>query len=130
MLSIAPSFTPLERAVLEAVCELHAAERDALRAQLATATVRSRENTGGGFFTHFEVDRRAKAIGGTRLRNSPLAKIEGLEGAWMGFILWLQNGFADGLEGYAYEGSTAALNLETAGFEIVPLPDLPPSVDP
>jgi hypothetical protein len=127
---MAPSFTPLERAVLEEVCKLYAADSDVLQAQLKTAKVRSRENTGGGFFTHFEVDRRTKAIGGARLRNGPLAKIEGLEGAWMGFILWLQNGLADCLEGYAYEGTTAALNLEAVGFEILTLPNLPPSADP
>jgi hypothetical protein len=38
MPSIGSNFTPLERAVLAAICENHAADRTALEAQLSTAT--------------------------------------------------------------------------------------------
>jgi hypothetical protein len=125
---MASGFTPFERAVLEAICDTYAADREALRAQLATATVRDRENTGGGFFTYFDVDRRPDAaVSGPRLRDGPIAQIDGLQGG-MGFILWLDEGFADCLEGYCYEGSTAGIDLETARFALAPLPrDLPSS---
>jgi hypothetical protein len=121
MSPIGAGFTPLERAVLEAVCEANPTDRQALQAQLGTATVHSRENTGAGFFTHFEVaGRHDLAIGGSRVRDGPVAEIDGLEG-WMGFILWLNEGFANCLEGYSYEGSTSAIDLEGVRFEIVPL---------
>jgi hypothetical protein len=93
------AFTPLERAVLVAVFEAYPEDRAALEAQLATAAVRSRENTGCGFFTHFSVDPSSSApIGGLRLRDGPAAKGDGLMHG-MGFILWLENGRADCLEG-------------------------------
>ena len=112
-------FTPLEQAVLEAICRTHAADRAALEAQLTTATLRSRENTGCGFVTHFSVDRNSsRPIGGERLRNGPNVKIDGMKYG-MGFILWLGQGYADCLEGYAYgDDSTTKLMFEAVGFEI------------
>jgi hypothetical protein len=68
MSSIASGFTPIERAVFRAICDLHSADRAALEAQLATATLLSRKNTGVGFFTDFSVDRASSAaVGGERL---------------------------------------------------------------
>jgi hypothetical protein len=85
-------FTPLEEAVLAAVCRAYPADRTAIEAQLSTATFRSRENTGCGFFTHFAIDHNSSApIGGERLRNGPTAKINGMKYG-MGFILWLEQG--------------------------------------
>jgi hypothetical protein len=119
MLSIGSDFTPLERAVLAAICEMYSKDRAALEAQLSTATLLSRENTGAGFFTHFEVHRAScTAIGGNRLRDGPEAKIDGLENG-MGFILWLKEGYANCLEGYSYAGSTTGIILEAASFEIL-----------
>ena len=46
MLLIVPDFTTLERAVLAAICEVYSEDRAALEAQLSTATLLSRENTG------------------------------------------------------------------------------------
>jgi hypothetical protein len=37
----------------------------------------------------------------------------------MGFILWLNEGYADCLEGYCYEESTTKIAREQAGFEIL-----------
>ena len=114
------SFTPLEHGVLNAICEMHLEDRPALEAQLLTATVRSRENTGAGFFTTFDVERASSAaIRGERLRNGPEARIDGLEHG-MGFILWLKEGYAECLEGYANAGSTVGIDLERTGFEIMP----------
>jgi hypothetical protein len=116
--SIGSDFTPIERAVLAAICDMYSVDREALEAQLSTATLISRENTGAGFFTHFAVDHSASvAIGGQRSRNGPEAKIAGLEHG-MGFILWLKEGYADCLEGYCYAGSTTGIALETIEFEI------------
>ncbi len=119
MLSIGSDFTTLERAVLAAICDMYSEDRAALEAQLSTATLLSRENTGAGFYTRFAVDRASSpAIGGMRLRNGPEAKIRGLEHG-MGFILWLKEGYADCLEGYSYADSTTGVVLEATSFEIL-----------
>jgi hypothetical protein len=120
-------FTLLEQAVLESICRAHPADRAALDAQLSTATFVSRENTGCGFFTRFAADRNSGApIGGERLRNGPTAKIDGLKYG-MGFILWLEQGYADCLEGYAYgDDSTTELMFDTVHFEIMKQADVSP----
>jgi hypothetical protein len=119
MLAIGPDFTAIERAVLAAICDSYPEDRAALEAQLSTATLLRRENTGAGFYTRFAVDRASSsAIGGMRLRNGPATKVDGLEQG-MGFILWLKEGYADCLEGYSYAESTTGIVLETAGFEIL-----------
>jgi hypothetical protein len=112
-------FTPLERAVLRAICEAHPADRVVLEGQLSTAIVLSRENTGAGFYTRLVVERSSGTpIGGERIRRGPAARIDGLAHG-MGFILWLKEGYADCLEGYCYEESTTRIALERAGFEIL-----------
>jgi|SRR5713226_7151761 len=119
MLSIGSDFTTLERAVLAAICDKYSEDRSALEAQLSTATLLSRENTGAGFYTRFAVDHASsRAIGGMRLRNGPETKIEGLEHG-MGFILWLREGYADCLEGYSYAESTTGIALEATTFKIL-----------
>jgi hypothetical protein len=119
MPSIGSNCAPLEQAVLLAICEKHLPDRAALEAQLSTATVLSRENTGAGFYTHFAVERASSAaIRGERLRNGPAARVDGLEHR-MGFILWLKEGYADCLEGYCYDASTTGIAFERAGFEIL-----------
>src|SRR5579864_4826081 len=85
-------FTRLEDSVLKAICEMYPADSVALRAQLLTAVVRSRENSGAGFFTTFDVEHDSSVtVEGERLRNGPEAKIDGLQHG-MGFILWLKQG--------------------------------------
>jgi hypothetical protein len=112
-------FTPLERAVLTAICEMHSSDQAALEEQLSTATLLSRENTGAGFYTRFAVERAASvALTGERLRAGPEIEIDGLRHG-MGFILWLKEGYADCLEGYSYAESTTGIVLETVGFEIL-----------
>jgi hypothetical protein len=119
MPSVGSDFTPLERAVLRAICEVHLVDRAALEAQLSTAIVLSRENTGAGSYTRFSVERSSvAAIEGERLRRGPSARIDGLERG-MGFILWLKEGYADCLEAYSYEESTTGIALERTGFEIL-----------
>jgi hypothetical protein len=115
------NFTPLEQAALRGICEeADSGERASLEAQLSTARVHSRENTGEGFFTRFDVERAGIApLGGPRLRNGPDAQITGLEHG-MGFILWLKDGYADCLEGYDYEGNTSGIDFERVDFKIFP----------
>ena len=117
-------FTPLEQAVPDAICRAHPTDRTALEAQLSSATFLSRENTGCGFFTHFTVDHDSSApIGGERLRDGPAAKVDGIKYG-MGFILWLVQGYADCLEGYAYgPDSTTDTMFETVSFEITQPPN-------
>jgi hypothetical protein len=120
VLSIGSDFTTLERAILSAICEKHLEDRAALETQLSTATLRSRENTGAGFYTYFSVQRDSTAaIGGKRLRDGPVARIDGLKHG-MGFILWLEEGYASCLEGYSYEENTSDIELDDVGFDILP----------
>ena len=119
MPSVESDFTPLERAVLRAICEAHPVDRVALEGQLSTAVVLSRENTGAGFYTRLAIERSSGTpLGGERLRRGPAVRIDGLTHG-MGFILWLKDGYADCLEGYCYEESTTRIALERAGFEIL-----------
>jgi len=114
-------FTPLESAVLRAICEKESVDRDrtALEAQLSAAVLVSRKNTGAGFYTSFAVDRGSSApVGGERLRNGPAMRIDGLRHG-MGFILWLKDGYLELLEGYSYEESTVEIDFERAGFDVV-----------
>jgi hypothetical protein len=117
--STGSSFTPLEQAVLHAVCEAHAEDQSALEAQLSLATVVSRKNTGAGFYADFAVESSlCAALGGERLRSGPTARIDGLNHG-MGFILWLKDGYVKQLEGYSFGESTTRIVFERVGFEIL-----------
>jgi hypothetical protein len=112
-------FTPLERAILEAICERNPSDRAALDAQLSSAIVRNRENTGAGFFIYLDVNRDASArITGDQKRSGPEANVAGLQRG-MGFILWFDDGYASSLEGYSYEESTKAIDFGAVQFEVI-----------
>lgn len=114
MLPLASDFTLLEQAVLSAICEENPNDRAAMEAQLATATLKTRENTGVGFFTYFDVQKIGiTPIGRRRLRDGPNAKIKGLQRG-MGFILWFK-------EGYAYADSTTEVDWQSVSFELDPV---------
>jgi hypothetical protein len=111
--------TPLEIAVIGAIYEKYPEDRATLESQFSVAIFRSRENTGAGFYTNFEVERASGvAIGGERLRHGPQAAIDGLNYG-MGFILWLSEGYLSSLEGYSYEESTVGIDLSNVTFEIL-----------
>jgi hypothetical protein len=121
MLPLASDFTLLEQAVLSAVCGENPNDRAAMEAQLATATLKTRENTGAGFFTYFDVQRIGiTPVSGRRLRDGPNAKIKGLQHG-MGFILWFKEGYAHCLEGYAYAESTTEVDWQSVSFELDPV---------
>jgi hypothetical protein len=90
-----------------------------LESQLSTAKLVSRENTGAGCYTRFAVQRECSpAIQGERFHSGPETKIQGLQHG-MGFILWVQEGYADCLERHSYGESTSGINLETSSFELL-----------
>jgi hypothetical protein len=108
------SFTQLEEAALHNVCLRFPDDKTALMAQLATAQVRSRENTGAGFYTYFEVT-RGNPLSGDRMRAAGWTQIEGIVHP-MGFILWLENGYANCLEGFTVDGSTVDIDFAAVKF--------------
>ena len=97
--------TELERSVLDKLLTGEHPVLEALRRQLCGCRVRKRELTGCGFFTELQVDRALPAAPtiAKKLRIGDVeAKITGLEqGA--GFVLFVNNGYLDMLEGYSYD---------------------------
>jgi hypothetical protein len=96
---------PLEAAVLVKFLEGDFSGLVGLRAQLAHLTVKSRELTGVGFFTEFEIASEAVPVplgrGISPLRGVA-AKIEGLENG-AGFLLFVEDGLLSMLEGFSYD---------------------------
>ena len=116
-------FTALEMATLRDVCLRYPDDRSALDAQLATAVVRSRENTGVGFYTYFDVARASTVpLKGQRMRSGGWVPIRGLNNG-MGLILWLVDGYAHCLEGYTAGDATVGLDLTTLEFTLPFDPD-------
>jgi hypothetical protein len=114
------TFTHLEAAALEAIAGRYPEAREALKAQLATATVSERENTGVGFFTSLAVDRSTKAIESTDKVLGPVwADIEGF-GQPLILLLFTSDGYARTLEGATVLDSTVGLELADLRFEIIP----------
>ena len=107
----------LERAVLNAICESAGPDTDALTAQLKGVTVRSRNNTGCGFFTRLEPNRSCEPLAKGNV-GDVWANISGFQDP-MTFILFLQNGFIDTLEGAAIRDSTVDVDFSTVEFEIL-----------
>lgn len=104
------SLSDLERTVLLAIAEQIPEHAAALRKQVSSASVAQRENTGAGFFTKLNV------IDGPRIEGAPSplgdigADVDGTPHG-MGFLLWLQEGLAETLEGYTYGEDTTGLDL-------------------
>jgi hypothetical protein len=114
------SFTPLERAALERICIKHPDVCEALQAQLATATVIRRENSGAGLFTYLAVDRSTQPIAGAKpVLGNVTALIEGFK-QQMVLLLFTKEGYADMLEGATIEDSTSGLDFASLQFTIEP----------
>ena len=99
-----PEFTNLEEAALAAICDLYPQIGDEIRNLVATARSVERDNTGHGFFTSFEIDRTNSAITWPyRFVDGPTCEIQvGDQVLIMGFILWLEAGFPNCLEGFQF----------------------------
>jgi hypothetical protein len=95
----------LERSVLEKLLDGNHPVLAALRAQLDSCEVSSRQFSGVGFFTNLRVDRsvRPAPTSHPRIHISGVGgKISGLEhGA--GFVLFVTDGYLDFLEGFTYD---------------------------
>ena len=90
----------------------------AARAQIQTITVRSRENTGAGFYSDFGIGRDSTPqIPG---RNQPIGNVVAtVDGMMWGFLLFVRDGYISFLEGFNYGGeSTQGLDLHTLSFAV------------
>ena len=96
------SLTALERAVLDKLLAGEFPVLDILRRQIQTGQVIEHRMTGVGFFTKFGLPAGAPRTQGTFQFGDVLATVEGLpHGA--GFVLWVQDGVLDLLEGYTFD---------------------------
>jgi hypothetical protein len=110
-------FTPLERTAIDAIlAEIE--NRATIEQQLYQAAVRSRENTGGGFFTEIAVSPDVESL---EQKTLPLGQdvwisIDGLEYG-LGMILHLKGGWVSVLEGYAVGSEdTSFIDFEQVRF--------------
>ena len=116
------AFTELELAALHSLFSERPELASKFEQQLSLARVVERENTGAGFFTMISVPADAPLINISEpLSGETHARIPGLEHE-LGFVLFVAGGRLNTLEGFAYGGSTAELDLENVTFEIVKLP--------
>lgn len=100
----------LERAVLAAIAEQVPEHASALRAQVSSAHVAARENTGAGFYTKLAIADGPKMDGAPSPIGDIGVDVEGMEHG-LGFLLWLRDGVADTLECYSYDDTTEGLEL-------------------
>ena len=118
------AINPLERAVLQEIGkQLRPQDRAAFEEQIKGITVRSRENTGAGFFTRFAFKKKTtQQIRDDTMGCYVTAKVNGLEHA-MGFILWAKDGYVDCLEGYTMAlNSTVGMDFATIEFHLTAPP--------
>ncbi len=98
----ATSLTDLETAILEKLLDGQHPVLRALRQQLPRLTVASRELTGVGFYTTFDVLVRSDALPDKLMLGDVEASLEGTRhGA--GFVLYVNSGALTMLEGYTYD---------------------------
>jgi hypothetical protein len=82
-------------------------DHDILNEQIDRATVRSRQYTGVGFYTVFDVAADARRVESARWKIEDMPQTHAEHPsltAGAGFILWLKDGLINTLEGYTYEG--------------------------
>lgn len=94
--------TRLERDVIAAFVSRSDPAMDGLRGQLDVCRIKARRFTGVGFFTDIVVPQRlAVAEIGRRVLSGMNAELDGLQyGA--GFLLFIEDGMLDMLEGFTY----------------------------
>ncbi|RWD26785.1 MAG: hypothetical protein EOS23_16415 [Mesorhizobium sp.] len=112
------TFNPLEGSALKAICLQYPDVSELLRAQLATATIAERENTGSGFFTHFRVDHTLPRLSGNRVLDGPWFDVRELS-LPMCFLLFVNDGYADCLEGASTgEDDTRLIDFSRVQFSL------------
>ena len=107
----------LENAVLQAMCEREDSYPVALRSQIKSAEVASRQNTGAGFYTCLKLD-QSLALLEQKVFDNVFAKISGLNNP-MTFVLFVRDGKIDTLEGASVEDNTTDIDFETVRFKIL-----------
>ena len=99
------SLNELEQSVMDALLTGEDPRLATFREQLLSAVVTGRELTGAGFLTRFSVPAAVARVG--RPIKNPIddvcAELAGEENA-AGFLLWLQDGALQALEGFSYGG--------------------------
>lgn len=94
--------TEFERAILTKLLDGEHPLLVELRKQLPICRVNRREQTGVGFFTHFDTGAASPATNAKARFGDVVAEIDGLvHGA--GFVLYVENGRLSTLEGYGYD---------------------------
>jgi hypothetical protein len=93
--------TPLENAVIEAIVDGQPDSEECLREQLRHSELRSREFNGYGFFTNIAVPEN---VPGCPALNRTLHASALVDDQSCGFILWIEAGRIDCLEGYPLGG--------------------------
>jgi hypothetical protein len=77
----------------------------------------NRINTGAGFYTRLQTERRGEPIG-ARIIGDVAAQIKGLSNPMI-FLLWVRNGTIDQLEGASVGDSTQGVDFSNVQFEII-----------
>lgn len=118
------SFTPLERTALDAILDEMAEGRSTAESQLLHTKIRSRENTGGGFFVTLQGDDQVERLD---THTAPLGQnvwlgIAGLEYG-IGAILHCKDGQVSLLEGYAVgPEDTSFIDFSNVPFALIEKP--------
>ena len=95
--------TPLENAVIEAILLGRPQAEECLREQLQQSELNSRKFNGYGFYTHLIIPERVPSCS---IRERTLHASCFLGGQPCGFILWLNDGRVECLEGYPLGGDS------------------------
>jgi hypothetical protein len=109
-------FSPLERAVFQAIAGQFPQARAALLEQLSEARVTNRDFTGVGFFTEFEVPRRIPPAAGLANPIGHVRSSVGPDRFPLEFMLWVTDGYAHTIEACSFEDGYGDLDLLTADF--------------
>jgi hypothetical protein len=116
--------TGFEKTILDALLAGQLPELAILRAQASVADVRDRKMTGVGFFTNFLVPPEAPRVNaaGQRVISGVGAELEGVDhGA--GFLLFVQDGQLDFLEGFTFDEPWPAHVALRRWFYLRPRPE-------
>ena len=108
--------------VLAVICDDQPSVAGPLRKLLSDARISERDNTGHGFYTSFDLGKNAPPIDWpSRLLDGPNAEIAvGNETLLMGFILWLDRGYPNCLEGFQYGTPTGDdIDLKTVDLAAI-----------
>jgi hypothetical protein len=114
--------TPFEQEVITTILRPEHPVMSALRAQLAVCRVADREFTGHGFYTSLVVPSDVAPARVTRDRlhlGEVGATLDGLDNG-AGFVLWIEHGVLDCLEGFAYDQPWPERIENYAVFPITP----------